>query len=197
MGQRRPILAPLAAGLLPSYRERIAKFRLFWIVSRATRTLARSPIGGSLLARFLRRHIWTATGSCPASNAADLVWSSNDRAVHPHSSRLGRGQRQSDSGDPRGTIGPMMTYERPTITSEEPAPRILGSSSLQRPVEAQQNKEPRPRMGTLLFLAQGCAPGSGGRCSVLSGSLFTSSMILAYARVVACSPVHGTASGVS
>ena len=48
-----------------------------------------------------------------------------------------------------------------------------------------------------------CFPGlrlradSGGRCSVLSGSLFTSSMILAYARVVDCSPVHGTACGVS
>ena len=40
-------------------------------------------------------------------------------------------------------------------------------------------------------------PGSSGLCSALRGSLFTSSMIRAYARVVASSPVHGTVSGVS
>jgi hypothetical protein len=41
------------------------------------------------------------------------------------------------------------------------------------------------------------ATGSSGRWRVLSGSLFTSSTIFAYARVVACRPVHGTVSGVS
>src|SRR5262249_42873161 len=41
------------------------------------------------------------------------------------------------------------------------------------------------------------AAGSSGRWNVLSGSLFTSSMILAYARVLAWSPVQGTVSGVS
>ena len=39
--------------------------------------------------------------------------------------------------------------------------------------------------------------GTSGRCRSPSANVFTSSMIFAYARVVASSPVHGTASGVS
>jgi len=45
--------------------------------------------------------------------------------------------------------------------------------------------------------ARGAGAGSSGRWNVLSGSLLTSSMIFANARVAASRPVHGTVSGVS
>ena len=44
---------------------------------------------------------------------------------------------------------------------------------------------------------RGRGAGSSGRWNVLSGSLLTSSMIFANARVEASRPVHGTVSGVS
>jgi hypothetical protein len=44
---------------------------------------------------------------------------------------------------------------------------------------------------------RGGGAGSSGRFNAVSGSLFTSSMIFANARVDASRPVHGTVSGVS
>src|SRR5205814_6705689 len=44
---------------------------------------------------------------------------------------------------------------------------------------------------------RGDGSGSGGRCRSFRSSAFTPSTILAYARVDASSPVHGTVSGVS
>ena len=72
-----------------------------------------------------------------------------------------------------------------TMTGESESERLSGALSTCR--SAIPLRRPYWRVGV----------GSSGRWRALSGSLFTSSMIFAYARVDASRPVHGTVCGVS